>query len=100
MTFRLGMSVSCSRSSSGWGGHYLVGGRNREDPERPRTILYWLIADALHEIAELPSGGDNSYPGFVPLSETRGLLSYYSSHEGSGTSLAPSAIYLAELSIG
>ena len=83
-----------------WGGHYLVGGRNREDPERPRTILYWLIADALHEISELPSGGDNSYPGFVPLSETRGLLSYYSSHEGSGTSLAPSAIYLAELSIG
>ena len=83
-----------------WGSHYLVGGRNREDPERPRTTLYWLIADALHEIAELPSGGDNSYPGFVPLSETRGLLSYYSSHEGSGTSLAPSAIYLAELSIG
>ena len=82
-----------------WGEHYLVGGRKTVEAGRPRTTLYWLVEDALHEAAELPSGGDNSYPGFVALSEDRGLLSYYSSHEGSGTSLAPSAIYLAELSI-
>jgi hypothetical protein len=80
-----------------WGDRVLVGGRKRIDPKNPRTMLYWLIDDRLQEIAELPSGGDNSYPGFVQLSETRGLLSYYSSHEGSGTVLAPSAIYLAEL---
>ena len=41
--------------------------------------------------AELPSGGDCSYPGFVALDESRGLLSYYSSHDGS------TSIYLAEI---
>ena len=80
-----------------WERQYLVGGRKTIDPEHPRTALYWLIDDTLQEIAELPSDGDNSYPGFVPLSETRGLLSYYSSHEGSGSKSSRSAIYLAEL---
>ncbi len=83
-----------------WGQCYLVGGRKTVDPSAPRTTLYWLADDRLVEALELPSGGDNSYPGFVALDETRGLLSYYSSHEGSGSSLAPSAIYLAELSLG
>lgn len=82
-----------------WGDRYLVGGRKSIEPNPPATTIYWLADDALHEIAELPSGGDNSYPGFVALSEAKGLLSYYSSHEGSGNSSAPSAIYLAELSI-
>ena len=82
-----------------WGDRTLVGGRNTVDPDRPVTALYWLIDDALHPAAELPSGGDNSYPGFLPLSDTQGLLSFYSSHEGSGSGLAPSAIYLAELSV-
>lgn len=81
-----------------WGDHYLVGGRKLVDG-RGKTVLYWLVGDSLEEIAELPSGGDNSYPGFVALSEDKGLLSYYSSHEGSGTSLAPSAIYLADLTL-
>ncbi|MGD8240900.1 MAG: hypothetical protein PVH68_20280 [Armatimonadota bacterium] len=79
-----------------WGERYLVGGR-KTIGGGPKTTLYWLLNDQLQEIAELPSGGDNSYPGFVPLSDTRGLLSYYSSHEGSGTTEPPSAIYLAEL---
>jgi len=82
-----------------WGDRYLVGGRKTIEPKNPKTTLYWLVGDALQEIAELPSGGDNSYPGFVEFDETRGLLSYYSSHEGSGTSMPPSAIYLAELSL-
>ncbi|MBI1298135.1 hypothetical protein GC175_24640 [bacterium] len=82
-----------------WGEHYLVGGRNRTAPGGPVTTLYWLIDDELCEVTTLPSGGDTSYPGFVALSPTHGLLSYYSSHEGSGTSLAPSAIYLANLKI-
>ena len=64
----------------------------RDDRTKGFFVAFDYTADALHEIAELPSGGDNSYPGFVPLSETRGLLSYYSSHEGSGTSLAPSEL--------
>ena len=33
-----------------------------------KTSLYWLINDRLVEFAELPSGGDNSYPGLVELS--------------------------------
>jgi hypothetical protein len=82
-----------------WGQRYLVGGRKTVDPSKPRTVLYWLEDDALVEALELPSGGDNSYPGFLELSPSEGLLSYYSSHEGSGTSLAPSAIYLADLTI-
>jgi hypothetical protein len=82
-----------------WGDRYLVGGRKSIGDAKPVTALYWLVGDELVEVAELPSGGDNSYPGFVPFSDQKGLLSFYSSHEGSGTSLAPSAIYLAELSL-
>ena len=76
-----------------WGDRYLVGGRKIKADDTRTTSLYWLYGDALHEVVELPSGGDCSYPGFVALSEERGLLSYYSSHEGS------TAIYLAELTV-
>jgi hypothetical protein len=82
-----------------WNDRYLVGGRKTLGPSAPVTTLYWLIDDQLQEIAELPSGGDNSYPGFVETDDRHGLLSYYSSHEGSGTGEAPAAIYLAELSL-
>ena len=40
---------------------------------RAVTTLYWLVDDGLHEAAELPSAGDNSYPGFVELGLTRAL---------------------------
>ena len=80
-----------------WGDRLLVGGRKMLDPDHPVTSLYWLEDDRLHEAAELPSGGDNSYPGFVDLGGGRGLLSYYSSHEGSRRGVAPCHIYLAEL---
>lgn len=76
-----------------WGDRYLVGGRKRKADDTAATSLYWLHGDALHEVVELPSGGDCSYPGFVALSAERGLLSYYSSHEGS------TAVYLAELTM-
>ena len=79
-----------------WGDQILVGGRKHSE-EGPVTALYELVGAELKEIAILPSGGDNSYPGFVELGQARALLSYYSSHEGSGTGLAPSAIYLATL---
>ncbi|TVR55120.1 MAG: hypothetical protein EA426_15830 [Spirochaetaceae bacterium] len=80
-----------------WGDRYIVGGRKKIGDTAPVTALWWLEENDLHEIAELPSGGDTSYPGFVAIDDTNALLSYYSSHEGSGTSLAPSSIYLAEL---
>ena len=63
-----------------WGDLYLVGGRRLLGTEG-RTVLWWLENDKTVEAAELPSGGDNSYPGFVSLSETRALVSWYSSHE-------------------
>ena len=82
-----------------WGKNYLVGGRKRIEGGQPKTALWWLVNDKLFDAAEFPSGGDTSYPGFVALSARKGLLSYYSSHEGSGTTKAPSAIYVAEISI-
>jgi hypothetical protein len=79
-----------------WNGHTLVGGRKtRSGPAR--TTLYWLHGDALIEIAELTSGGDNSYPGFVELGPERALVSYYSSHERDDQGKPITAIYLAEL---
>jgi hypothetical protein len=92
-----------------WGRNHLVGGRKTIAPNRAVTTLYWLVDDGLHEAAELPSAGDNSYPGFVELGPTRALLSYYSSPvdtdagaSGTGDRAAlrrPSAIHLAELSL-
>ncbi|HVX61912.1 MAG TPA: hypothetical protein VHC19_14950 [Pirellulales bacterium] len=82
-----------------WGARYLVGGRKTTKDRGPKTSLCWLIGDRLQEFAELPSGGDNSYPGFVELSPNRGLASYYSSHERDGAGKPITAIYLAELSL-
>ncbi|MCC6880966.1 MAG: exo-alpha-sialidase [Verrucomicrobiales bacterium] len=82
-----------------WGGHILIGGRKTTREAGPKTSLCWLVEDSLQEFAELPSGGDNSYPGFVALSETRALVSYYSSHEKDASGKPITAIYLTELSI-
>jgi len=79
-----------------WAGRYLVGGR-KTTPAGPRTSLCWLVGDQLREFAELPSGGDNSYPGFVELAPDRALVSYYSSHEKDAAGKTITAIYLAEL---
>lgn len=80
-----------------WNGWQLIGGRKMNDCP-PVTTLYWLVDDQLQEIAELPSGGDTSYTGFVQLDDRHALLSYYSSHETGGTS-ARAAIYLADLAL-
>lgn len=81
-----------------WNGRRIVGGRQMVDG-RPVSSLYWLAADRLHEFARLPSGGDNSYPGFVALGRNRGLVSYYSSHEKGDDGKPITAIYLARLSL-
>lgn len=83
-----------------WGEHYLVGGRHTTKDRGPKTTLYWLVDDELRKFAEFPSGGDNSYPGFVALSPTRALVSYYSTHEKDEAGRAITAIYLAELTLG
>ena len=61
--------------------------------------MCWLVGERLHEFAELPSGGDNSYPGFVELSPTRAIMSWYSSHEKDAGGETITAIYMADLEI-
>ena len=79
-----------------WNDQLLVGGR-RNTRNGPKTTLYWLKDESLHPFAELPSGGDNSYPGFVQLKNGNGLVSWYSSHEKGEGGRPITAIYLAEL---
>ena len=81
-----------------WGERYFVGGRKIVDG-KPSTTLSWLVDDELVEFAELPGAGDNSYPGFLELSPTRALVSYYSTHEKDAAGEPITAIYLAELTI-
>ncbi|QDV45322.1 hypothetical protein Enr13x_51980 [Stieleria neptunia] len=82
-----------------WGDRYVVGGRKSIGGKGPKTSMYWLIDDALHEFAELPSGGDTSYPGFIALSPTKAIMSWYSSHEKDADGKPITAIYLADLEI-
>ena len=82
-----------------WNARYLVGGRKMIGDQGPKTSLCWLVDDELHEFAELPSGGDNSYPGFVELGPRRALVSWYSSHARNDQGAAITAIYLAELEL-
>jgi len=80
-----------------WGDRYVVGGRKTIGDTGPKTSLCWLVDDQLREFAELPSGGDNSYPGFVEISPSRAIVSWYSSHEKDASGKVMTAIYLADL---
>jgi hypothetical protein len=82
-----------------WSGGYVVGGRKTIGDKGPKTSMCWLVGDKLYEFAELPSGGDNSYPGFVELDDGRAIMSWYSSHEKDKDGKTMTAIYMAELSI-
>jgi hypothetical protein len=93
-----------------WGKRYLVGGRRFEGEVASGTdgahmSIGWLEGlgpgemPHLVEGPDLPSGGDTSYPGFTALSDTEALVSYYSSHEGSRSKVAPASIYVARISI-
>lgn len=92
-----------------WGDRILVGGRKSGaalvGDRGPQTALYWLNSEAkatedlLTEFAELPSGGDTSYPGFVELSPTRAVISWYSSHEKDSDNKPITAIYMADLEV-
>lgn len=82
-----------------WGDRHVVGGR-RNTEAGPKTVLYWLEAgDRLEPFAELPSGGDNSYPGLLTLDDGRALVSWYSTHEKNEQGEPITAIYLAELAV-
>jgi len=76
-----------------WGEDYMVAGRCYASGE---TTGVWSLSKTgqLTKLLGLPSGGDTSYPGFVPLNEKEGLMSYYSSHEGA------TKIYVAKITKG
>ena len=80
-----------------WGKHYVVGGRKRTNELGSKTSMCWLADYKLYEFAELPSGGDTSYPGFVALSATEAVMSWYSSHEKDANGQPITAIYMADL---
>lgn len=80
-----------------WGDRWIVGGRKTIGDAGPKTSLCWLNGDQLQEFAELPSGGDNSYPGFVELDPRHGAVSWYSSHEKDAQGNTITAIYMADL---
>lgn len=81
-----------------WGNRLIVGGRNQAAGKPPRTVLCWLDGDQLKTFAQLPSDGDNSYPGFIAHDEYHATMSWYSSHEQiDGKPIT--AIYLADLEI-
>ena len=82
-----------------WGDRWVVGGRQKVPEKGLRTVMSWLAEDQLHPFAELPSDGDNSYPGFVALSNSKAVMSWYSSHELDAAGKRITAIYMAELKI-
>ncbi|MCC6510155.1 MAG: hypothetical protein IT423_13700, partial [Pirellulaceae bacterium] len=84
-----------------WQDRYVVGGRHTTTDRGPKTSMCWLnpASAQLVEFAELPSGGDNSYPGFLDLGNGRAVMSYYSSHEKDANGRAITAIYMADLQI-
>jgi hypothetical protein len=82
-----------------WGDRYIVGGRKNVPGVGPKTAMQWLVGDELFEFVELPSGGDNSYPGFLALDDTHGVMSWYSSHEKDADGKTITAIYMADLEI-
>ena len=81
-----------------WGDRWVVGGRRNTD-QGPKTSMCWLSGNELHEFAELPSGGDNSYPALLPLSSTQAVMSWYSSHETDANGKLITAIYMADLAV-
>ena len=81
-----------------WAGRLIVGARQTTASGR-KTTLSWLVGNRLVLCAELPSAGDNSYPGFVQLDDGRGLVSWYSSHEKGADGNPITAIYLADLAL-
>lgn len=81
-----------------WNNHWVVGGRKYTD-RGARMSMYWLAGNELKEFAELPSGGDTSYPGFVQTAESTAFMTWYSSHEKDDRGRSFTAIYGADLKL-
>ncbi|MFA6715089.1 MAG: sialidase family protein [Victivallaceae bacterium] len=69
---------------------------------RHRTKIWSFENHTLREVLELPSAGDNSYPGTVFMPDGTLLISYYSQHECGGEKWAemmPADIFVAAVRI-
>ncbi|MFC1757840.1 hypothetical protein ACFL2H_03610 [Planctomycetota bacterium] len=82
-----------------WGDRVIVGGRKMTADRGSKTSMCWLTQKELHEFAELPSGGDTSYPGFLAINSRQAIVSWYSSHERDSDGDSITAIYMADLNI-
>lgn len=82
-----------------WGERTVVGGRVNVPGVGPRTVLSWLNGQTLQDFAQLPSDGDNSYPGWIDMGGGKAWVSWYSSHEKNQQNQPITAIYMAELEI-
>ncbi len=70
------------------GGRYFKQGYGKD----PVTVLAKITPTSYERLLEFPSGGDNSYPGYVWHDGLLWML-YYSSHEGK------TSIYLAKVKL-
>ena len=79
-------------------GSLLIGGRGYLEDGEPKTCLWKGDAEGDFELWKtLPSGGDNSYPGFL-VEDGELKVVYYSSHELKSPDGRPRAgIYLARI---
>jgi len=68
----------------------ISGTRIYEDEGRYTALFAGERSGDFRKILQLPSGGDNSYPGFLKR-DNKLYVSYYSSHEGN------TSVYLAEI---
>ncbi|MBA2113717.1 sialidase family protein [Bremerella alba] len=73
-------------------GRFIVGGRSRTHGAKTTVWELEPKTATLTPLADLPSGGDTSYPGIVDH-DRKLWVSYYSSHEGK------TSIYLAKLKL-
>ena len=90
-------------------GERIIGGGRSDDPydtEGRKTITAIYEIDFANQwtrpVMDLPSGGDNSYPGMVVEDDKTLLVSYYSQHEYLGREgfrhhRKPASIYLARI---
>ena len=70
---------------------YFIGTRSFNFRNQAKTAIYlYREGDELRSVVELPSGGDNSYPGMV-IEGNELWVSYYSSHEGK------TSVYMAKI---
>jgi hypothetical protein len=71
-------AISAAPLLARWGQRYVVGG-TWEVRVRRRPCPGWSIKSCISS-PQLPRAGDNT-PGFIALSPTRAIMSWYSSHE-------------------